>query len=205
MRDVKIVSIVSKYTGNNKRETTFKVSWSDYNQKDYTCTRQHAEVKRSELIRAVKNKEIVLVNGKISVDDRVRWEIPKDYKKRIDMILKSVRQAMEYKYGTGTDLAGRCIEASELIVDNLRYWGYRDCKTVEGWCKFDDATGCSDRPYDPHTWVELNNGKVYIDVTADQFNLFMDKEFKSIVINKGLPYGMVYNEPVEMLEEEDWY
>ena len=111
---------------------------------------------------------------------------------------------MEAKYGKGTDLCGRCIEASELIVANLKYWGCNDYNTVEGWCEFDDDSNCSDAPYDPHTWVEMGN--IYIDVTADQFNynMYKENEYPPILIHKGLPHGMCYEEPEGWEPEEGW-
>ena len=62
---------------------------------------------------------------------------------------------MESEYGTGTDLCGACIEASDLIVERLREKGINSAHYVEGWCLYDDGSWCSDVPYDPHTWVEF--------------------------------------------------
>ena len=202
--DIKLVSIIYRFNAKKYRETAFRIGWLNYNKKTYSCNREYKMISRTDLIKAVKNKDIILMNGKITTDNKVVWNVPEDKSKRIKMVVSKVRELMECKYGTDTDLCGRCIEASELIVSNLKLWGIEQCKTVEGWCKFDDASGCSDRPYDPHTWVEMKGG-YYIDVTADQFNLFMDNPYDSILIRKGLPYGIVYEEPVEMLDSEDWY
>ena len=113
---------------------------------------------------------------------------------------------METNYGTGTDLCGYCIEASELIVSLFRYFGYTNCKTVEGWCSFDDDSSCSDAPYDPHTWVEIENGQFYIDITADQFNtcMYRENKYPPIIFRKGLPYGMCYEEPEGWEPEDGW-
>lgn len=104
---------------------------------------------------------------------------------------------MERIYGTGTDLAGHCIEASEYIVAILKSLGFAQAKTVEGYCLYDNGDFCSDVPYDPHTWVELEG--LYLDVTADQFNcgMFRENEFSSILFTKGMPHGITIDEPVE--------
>jgi len=113
-------------------------------------------------------------------------------------ILLMVRAHLEKKYGA-ENLAGKCIEASEIIVAILKAFGYENAHTVEGWCHYDDPAGCSNRDYDEHTWVELDG--LYIDVTADQFNPYMDKPFDKIIINTGLSHGMCYEEPET--DEED--
>ena len=113
-------------------------------------------------------------------------------------VLYTVRTLMERRYGVGTDLTGHCIEASDIIVDMLKVFGCKSVRAVEGWCHYDDEHYCSDRSYDPHTWVELNG--YYLDVTADQFNfgMFKENEFPSVIFQKGLPHGMCYAEPVEL-------
>ena len=97
----------------------------------------------------------------------------------------------------GEDLAGYCIEASENIVKRLRDELRLDAKTVEGWCRFDDECYGSDHPWDPHTWVEIPSLGLYVDVTADQFNygMYTENEFSEIIVQKGLPHGMEYDEP----------
>ena len=68
---------------------------------------------------------------------------------------------------------------------------------MEGYCLYDNGDFCSDVPYDPHTWAELDG--YYLDVTADQFNYGMieENEFAPICIKLGLPHGIVINKPVE--------
>lgn len=89
-------------------------------------------------------------------------------------------------------LYGKCIEASDKIVELLNKEGI-DAKTIEGWCLYDFDDGCSDRPYDEHTWVELKDG-TYIDVTATQFQSFIDEDIPEIIIGDK-PYYMSYEEP----------
>lgn len=119
----------------------------------------------------------------------------------VQKIAIQVRKEMVDKYGIGTNLAGRCIEASDRIVELLNEKGI-EAKTVEGWCIFDDDSYGSDRPYDEHTWVELENG-TYIDVTAEQFNpgMWTENELPEIIVGTK-PECMVYDEPE--LDEEGY-
>lgn len=110
----------------------------------------------------------------------------------IKNVLIMVRHDLEEKYQT-EDLQGKCVEASEAIVSILQALGYKNAKIVEGWCHYDDASGCSNRDYDEHTWVELEGW--YLDATADQFNHFIDKPFEKIVISETLPYCIDYESP----------
>lgn len=112
----------------------------------------------------------------------------------IQEIATQVRKEMVDKYGTETDLAGRCIEASDRIVELLSEKGI-EAKAVEGWCMYDDEYYGSDRPYAEHTWVELEDS-TYIDVTADQFNVAMYEGNKlSEIIIGDMPECMIYDEP----------
>ena len=110
-----------------------------------------------------------------------------------------VRCWMTSHYGEGVNLAGHCIEASELIVSILDILGI-EAETVEGWVKYDDTRYC-EYPYDAHTWVEVTSGEkwFYIDVTADQFNYGMDPEtqFNGVIIQQGYPHGVSQELPEE--------
>ena len=107
----------------------------------------------------------------------------------------AARAAMEKCYGE--DLAGKCIESSEKVVEYLSSQLGLDAVTVEGWCQFDDECYGSDRPWDPHTWAEIPSLNLYIDITADQFNYGMarENEFPPVLVCSGLPHGMRYDEP----------
>ena len=114
-----------------------------------------------------------------------------------DLILsvcKEVRKQLIAKHGE--DLAGTCIEASEKIQEKLTKLGIKST-IVEGWCHYDDASSCSDRDYDEHTWVEceISNETLYVDVTADQFSYFIDEDIPEIIVGEK-PYYMIYDEPV---------
>lgn len=112
-------------------------------------------------------------------------------------IVMTVREWMVAHYGEGVNLAGHCIEASELIHNILVAAGLEAC-TVEGWVRYDD-TRYAEYAYDCHTWVEvtLNNRVYYVDVTADQFNYGMDPEFKfsGVIIQEGYPHGVTLTLP----------
>ena len=105
-------------------------------------------------------------------------------------ICKQVRKEVVDKYGDDF-LQGKCIEASERLVELLKQHGI-SAKTVEGWVNYDYCDGCSDRPYDEHTWVETSDGLI-LDVTATQFNSFMKEDYPEIIMQTELPYGYSYN------------
>ena len=155
-------------------------------------------VNRGELLKMLQSRNIIFLNAKLSSCGRVISKDISQFKIDIDTVMKcanSVRVLMERNYGTGTDLCGHCIEASELLVSILQYLGFTGAKTVEGWCEFDNELCGSDRPYDPHTWVEVCGN--YVDVTADQFNTCMweENEYPSVIVETHLPHGMRYDEP----------
>ena len=118
-------------------------------------------------------------------------------------IASQVRKEIVNKYGEDF-LYGKCIEASEKIVALLSKEGINS-KTVEGWVHYDCDEGCTDRDYDEHTWVETGDGYV-IDVTATQFNSFMEEDYPAIIVSKELPYGYSYDEPdvYEDSDLDDW-
>jgi hypothetical protein len=110
----------------------------------------------------------------------------------------SVRKALELKhqYPDGScRLNGACIEASELIVKRLSEVAVK-ARTVEGWCVYDDQNYGSSRPYDEHTWVEVDaeRGTLFVDVTLDQFQPAMDDFIEPVVIGN-VPQFLVLEEP----------
>lgn len=118
-------------------------------------------------------------------------------------IASQVRKEIIDKYGEDF-LYGKCIEASDRIVDLLSKEGINS-KTIEGWVHYDCDEGCTDRDYDEHTWVETEDGYV-IDVTATQFNAFMEEDYPDVIISKELPYRYSYDEPdaYEDSDLDDW-
>lgn len=149
------------------------------------------------------NNRIIAINFD---KDKIKPDINSiSIKDKIKMAAKSVRLYITSTYGIGIDLCGRCIEASDLLAAILKYLGVY-AETVEGWCKYDIEDYGSERSYDEHTWVELKDQNIYIDVTADQFNYGMEEEnkFKGITVSKGLPHGMVYDEPEDYEDDNEW-
>lgn len=180
----------------------------------YNDPKQEADISirhfrsRNDLINYVLNNQITLINASIynskdktgKITPRIYFRQYKDTKGLIEMIAHQVRKYFEKDYGVDTDLCGYCIEASEVVSAMLKFAGINS-RTVEGWCEFDDEYYGSDRPYDPHTWVEIDvkssNRPIYVDITADQFNpgMYKENEFKGVTISIGLPHGMTYDEP----------
>jgi hypothetical protein len=116
---------------------------------------------------------------------------------RIHAVSEEVRTLLEAKYGSeNNDLQGKCIEAAELISEKLLKKGIGH-RIVEGWIIYDDASGCSDRDYDEHTWVEVDD--LYVDVTLTQFEPFMEGPLQRIIVG-AKPSFLVYEEPADTLE-----
>lgn len=113
-------------------------------------------------------------------------------------VAKIIRKWFEEHYGCGVNLAGHCIEASELIVDILHSVGMEQVRTQEGYVKYDDPKYADD-PYEPHMWVEVLSGSqiLYLDITGDQFNYGMDPEnkFPDIIFKPGYPHGVSLEKP----------
>lgn len=152
-----------------------------------------------KIIQAIYKWKPILINVTIQSGEKIYFRKYKNSMSQVESVAKIVRKVFEDRIGTGTDLCGYCIMASELLLGIYVSLGYMG-RTVEGWCEFDDEYYGSDRPYDEHTWLELfvNNKKLYIDITADQFNpgMYKENEYPAITINMGLPHGMSYSEPV---------
>ena len=197
MKNYMLVSLVSKQYNKNQL-LGFILDIFSYDRNKMECSVKRVEIEKQEFYKYVQSNSIIPINFTISSTKltQIKFE---NLKEMVEHIAKAVRNYMEVSYGTGTDLAGHCIEASEYIEKIVKYFGYKDIKSVEGWCLFDSEDYGSDRPYDEHTWIELNQGKIYVDVTADQFNpgMYMENQFEPIIINKGLPEGMRYEEPEE--------
>jgi hypothetical protein len=115
----------------------------------------------------------------------------------IAQIAQTVREELEDKYGSDyTGFQGKCVEASELIAARLKERGIEH-RIVCGWIQYDDASGCSNRDYDEHTWVEV--GDIFVDVTLTQFEPFMYGPLPKVCVGEK-PKFLLYDEP-EMDEE----
>lgn len=189
-----------------KRQTIDKIQHTFYiycyfeqNPRTKNYEMVYKTISRQRLIEAIQNKEVVLVNGKLSKDGRLLFTVPETLEKAVPMVAESIRNYLELRYGK--DLTGRCVEASNLITSHLSLYGFVRTREVSGWCLYDDPIGCSTRPYDEHTWVEAESTKLpkrlYIDITADQFNRYVDDKYSKINITKKLLHNMSYTEPQE--------
>ena len=165
----------------------------------YDFKRSEVTISKEKFENGIKSKSIYPINYNIESDKGFRIKSDETIFK---IVASSVRKCLEEKIGTGTDLAGHCIEASSLIESILKELGF-DAKSIEGWCSYDDECYGSDRPYDEHTWVECNG--YYIDATADQFNpgMDIDNNFNKVIVHKGLIHNMSYEEPEYEDEDED--
>lgn len=172
-----------------------------YNPKKYECDIKCKEISTADLIKLLHSDSVVPINSYL-IKNSPAVRITRCYDlNQINRIANMVRKFMVDNYGTGTDLAGHCIEASEYIVTIAKFLGFKNARTVEGWCRWDADDYGSDRPYDPHTWAEICG--IYVDVTADQFNCGMYKgnEYRGVILGKGLPHGMRYDEP-QLIDDE---
>lgn len=135
------------------------------------------------------------------------------YRTKIDQLVKTVidvRKTFEKRVGTGTNLCGYCIEASEEIVERLTSFDL-SAKTVEGYVIYDDPYCGYEYMYDAHTWVEAyvvdsenkRTSTWYIDITGDQFNCgrLPETKLSGIIIQQFLPYGYVNNRSKKAVEQ----
>lgn len=157
---------------------------------------------KQQVLMTIKKLNCILINATVTKNNTFYFRQYRDSVACIKQVAETVREHFVRQYGSGTDLCGYCIEASETLQAILMFMGIHS-KTVEGWCEFDDEYYGSDRPYDPHTWLEVpsnnKNGKpLYVDITADQFNpgMYRETKYPGVILNIGLPHGMCYNEPV---------
>lgn len=100
---------------------------------------------------------------------------------------------------------GTCIEASKQLVQALLEKGIQSW-IVEGWCVYDDFSGCSDAPYDAHAWVEVKIGEDiwFVDVTATQFANCINKRIPNVIIGKRPRYLQIKEPDEEQLAAMGW-
>jgi len=155
----------------------------------------------------------VHVMRRMNNSDREKREIlaiVQKYYPDIIAVATALRKKLESMYGTGTELAGKCIMASEALCKELTKRGYK-CKTVEGWCWYDTCDNITNEPTDAHTWVQvyglskLGNRVLYVDITGDQFNPYLDYPLEGVEIGR-IPYCMHKGKPSrEHLRYIGWY
>ena len=161
-----------------------------YNEKRMRYEQAFIYGNSKKIIQAIYKCKPILINATIQSGDKIYFRKYKNLMSQIESIAKIVRRVFEDRIGTGTDLCGYCIWASELLLGIYVSLGYMG-RTVEGWCEFDDEYYGSDRPYDEHTWLELfvNNKKLYIDKnTAKPIKMEIED------INQKVLVYILYNE-----------
>lgn len=179
------------------------ITWVDRENKILT---RKAVTKRGEILEYLRKSKgtTYLINATIHKNNNIYIQKFRDKSAIIKGLAVKLRKIFEELYGKETDIAGYCIQASELLQAIYKVYGIQS-KTVEGWCEYDDEYYGQDRPYDEHTWLEisLNNQNkfkqsLYVDITADQFNngMYIENQFDGVIIRTGLPHGMSYREPV---------
>lgn len=113
-----------------------------------------------------------------------------DHIENIYNICNTVRDELVYKYDDEL-LMDKCIEVSEEIYNKLSELGY-DVDIIDGYCIFDIINDVN-KTYAEHSWVELydDNNIIYIDISASQFQKYINEDIPDIIIGNK-PYYMNY-------------
>lgn len=113
-----------------------------------------------------------------------------DHIENIYNICNTVRDELVYKYDDEL-LMDKCIEVSEEIYNKLSELGY-DVDIIDGYCIFDIINDVN-KTYAEHSWVELydDNNIIYIDISASQFQKYINEDIPDIIIGNK-PYYMSY-------------
>lgn len=110
-------------------------------------------------------------------------------------IAQEVRDALESKYPM--PLYGRCVEATEIIVEKLIDSGF-EAESREGWCLYEDEDYGTSHPYDEHTWCEVSipgrTNVLVVDVTLDQFQGGFFQELPRVYVGE-MPSFFQYSRP----------
>ena len=105
------------------------------------------------------------------------------------------RRNLVEKYCT-YDLYGRCIEASDDIVRELKKYGMK-ATSHQGYCLFEYYENCTDQPYADHVYTlyRKDGQTIYIDVTLDQFQSQFEKEIPPVVLLDYIPNFILKHKP----------
>ena len=178
--------------------TGYDITTIMYDRMNYRCGTVRKPVTTQNLTNAVSKNMVFPLNFTMKSNEVVVRYKYNDGEDIIRKIAAKLRTFLERQYGSGTALAGHCIEACCYLETTLNYMGLQGTKQIEGWCLWDDEYYGSDRPFDEHTWLEIG-GHYYLDITADQFNpgFSTENHFKPVEFRVFCPDEMRKTKPVE--------
>ena len=128
---------------------------------------------------------------------------------RDEILQKAFRQAQEngwHDMNASTLLQGRCIEASDTLVEQLREKGY-DCEARQCWCLYENYESCTSSCYEEHWLVAVNFGEksIFLDATIQQFQWAFEEELPEVYIGYTMPNFFLSREPdKEILNACGW-
>lgn len=140
----------------------------------------------------------------------------KDESMKIWAVAKEMRGKLIQKYkgrynsNVSECMMGKCIEATDTLVEKYRMMGYR-ATAKQVWCLYEYFESCSNYCFEEHWLVELIKGKdkYFIDVTLDQFQWAFSKKLKEVYMAPKLPKFLLTRKPGKTVLDRcgwnDWY
>ena len=130
---------------------------------------------------------------------------------KVNHFARLVRKELESKYGTGThDLMGKCIEATDKLVDLYRKAGLR-AEAKQVWVLYENFESCTNCCYEEH-WITVvydGSQKLYVDTTMSQFQWAFTVNFTKVFISEKLPNFYLPRKPGKTILDRcgwnDWY
>ena len=129
----------------------------------------------------------------------------------IKNVAVSIKVQLNKKYGMKYEnLMGKCIEASDTLVEKLKLYGF-NAEAKQVWCLYENFETCSNYCYEEHWIVKVTKGrdKVFIDLTIKQFQWAFFKELPSIYFSNKLPNFFLTRKPGKTTLDKcgwnDWY
>mgnify|MGYP005761674477 CR=1 FL=1 len=178
----------------------YKAYLLKYNESEYKVTGTLLNNVSTDKLIKLKNDGVIELCNAVVSNDKISNIIrdiryPDNFWKAVDVILPIIRKHILKLHN---DTAGNCIEAAEYIAFIFTKLGLKTI-TEEGYCLYDCEDYGSDHPYDEHTWAFIKEKNIYLDVTLDQFNygMYTENEYADIVVEMGLPHGIMREKPVE--------
>lgn len=123
--------------------------------------------------------------------------------------LVKIRKELEHKYMNNV-LSGKCIEASDELVERLIRLGY-DAEAYQCWCLYELFESCMDYCYEEHwiVMVQFSDKRVYIDPTISQFQWAFSRDIGKVYIGMTLPKFLLARKPgrdtLKKCGWTDWY